>query len=378
MKAVIDREILQDKLKKAFAFVPSKQIIPAFENFMLLINGNDMEITATDGNVQVRLKLKIKSKDAFALCVPADQFTKTISLLRENEVTLTMKSETKVEIKSGKSKYNMTLDCLPKAYHTMPVPSFTSEITMNQFMLNMGLSSSEKFVEAKNPNANMASININEINNKIIFTGLTQQLFCRASVSPISINSWKPVSISTDTANKVSSLLGDKGEVSITHSEDKIRFCTDENVDDYFEVMSVTSKINFPNAEGIYNKIPSDFLVINTLELKDAFRRLRLYTDEGSIPSATISNSENAQEIVMTSADNLTGKDGEERISIVNPQGFIIDKCITNDYMIKVLNQTDAAEVIVNFSQEGAVYVTPKVDNPDQDIFKFVVVSIKK
>lgn len=377
MKVILDREILTQKLNKAIRFIPGKQIIPAFENFMFIVNGNKMEITATDSNTQVKLNCDVKSNDAFGICVPAKLFLKTISLFSENEVTITLKSDTKIEVKSGKSKYNITMDCFAKDFGTMPIPEFGSEITMHQFMLKIGLKSAKKFVDDEHPNANMAAININEIDNKIIFTGLTKVLICRAAITPISINHWDTISIKTDTANKVVSLLSEKEKISITHSGDKIRFFTSIDSPDYFEVMSVTANITFPNSESLYKQRPENVMTINTVEFLDTLKRLRLYTSIGAEPCVKISN-DNTQELKLISVDDLSGKDGEEIISIINPQGVKIDKVLANDSVIQVLSGIEAAEINFYFVQgrSGASFIIPKVNTSEEDIFNFLISSI--
>ena len=378
-KLKVDRELLVSKLAKAFKFVPTKVIIPAWDNFKLTITDGIMEIVASDGNIQIKMYCPVTSSSNFSICVPAGLLLKTISLFKENEVTITQKSDTKIELKSGKSKYNITLDCLPDGFTTMPIESVKSEIAINQFMLGMALKSAKEFVDEKHPNANFSAINIAEVVLIRVFTGATRFLICRAAIQPIGINSWEPVNIHVETAKKVIPLLADKGEIIVCHSGEKIKFFTSQDSSDHFEIMSVTPKIKFPNTEGLFTKKPTDCISVNTLEFKDAIRRLALYSSIGEEPIVHVSNTHNKQELRLTSNDNTTGKDGEELISIINPSEVVLDKSFNNETIVKLLSEIDNNETNIFFLSDVAQpsFMIPKVNTEEENIYSFLISSIK-
>lgn len=373
-----DRGLLVSKLGKAIKFVPSKIVIPAWDNFRMSITDNVMEIIASDGNMQIRMFCPVESKGNFEICVDASLLLKTISLFKENSVTITQKTEKKIELKSGKSKYNITVDCFPENFSVMPMEKITSEISVSQFMLKMALKSSASFVDEKHPNANFTAINIAEVNNKIVFLATSNALICRVAVAPISINSWLPVNISPEISKKVVSLLSDKGEIAVVHSGDKVRFFTNSEAPDHYEVTSVTSNIKFPPAEKFFAKIPESSICFNTIEVKDAIKRLSLYTAIGADPEVHISNAENPQEIKLTNRDSIAEKNGEEFISIINPNEAVINKKFNNERIINLLSEIDAAETNIFFtdSNTNPSLIVPKVNTPEEDIYSFLISSI--
>jgi len=377
-KLKCDREMLADKLKKCYSFIPEKQIIPQWENFKLTIASNIMEILASDGVMQIKMFCPVESKTDFAICVPAGLLLKTVNDLFENEITISQKSDTKIEIKSGKSKCNITLDCFPEHFSTLQIREISSEINMNQFMLKMALKSAGEFVDEKHTNANLTAINVNEINNKIVFFGCTKVLFCRVSISPISINAWQPVNILVNTAKKVSKLLSDKGEIGVAHCVDKIKFFTDNESPDHFEITSVTSNTKYPNAENIFNKVPENSINVNTIELKKAVKLLYLYGSTGTTTSVFVSNEENSQELILLTQDAVTGKHGEVSISIINPTNVIIKKSFINEQLIQLLSEIDTAETTIYFNEADAKtpsFFIPKVNTEEDNIYCFIVAS---
>jgi len=371
-KITLDRELFYSKLSKAIKFVSESAAIPGFENFLFEVSDR-LKITATDGNVQVSVNCEVKATEKFSMCVPAKLLIKTVNLFRENEVVITMKADNLIEIKSGKSKYKITLTCFPENYPLMPDEQITSEINMHQHYLKMGLKQSEKFAD-EDTSMNISGINIIEVGNKIIFTGTTKQMMCRVAIKPISINKWEPVTIPPETANKVASLLDDKGEVSVVHSIGKIMFFTDTNSPDSFIVKSTIVSQKYPNTEMIFNKKPDNTIILNTLEFRDAVKRLALYSTVGVEPSFGINCQ--GSELRLISEDTLSGKDGEEFISLFEEKENIpLHKHFKSDYFIQVLSAIESNEFILHFDENTnvPVFIIPKVETQEEDIFSFLI-----
>lgn len=378
-KIQIDRELFLSKLNKAIKFVSTKSIIPAFENFLLIVTGSNMDIIATDGNIQVKLNCAVRSSGDFSVCINAKWLIGNVALYRENEVVITQKDEKKIEMKCGKSKGNLTVDCLPNNFSVMTMNETDSEMIVHQSLLKTGLKSAEKFVDDESQNANMTAINISEVNAKMIFTGLTQRHMCRAAITPIAISKWASINIHTETANKASILLEDKGEVVVVHDKEKICFFTSkEDNGEMFEVMSVTAHVKFPGTEKLFSNKPEKTVVINTLEFRDAVKRLKMYTEAGMSPKFVM-QLEN-DELILTAQDTLTGRNGEERISLTEPSKNIIHKGYSNDDFLQILSLVESNDFIFHFESTNATrgnpsFVIPKVNTKEEDIFSFLIAN---
>lgn len=373
-KITVDRELLLSKLNKAIKFIPAKSLIPQFDNFLLVITGDNMDIVGTDGNTQIKLSCKVESKNDFSICLPAKWLIGNVALYRENEVHIIQKDEKKVEMKCGRSKGNITMDCFAQNFSMMPMKAPTSEITLHQSTLKTGLKSAEKFAEEDSQNANFTAINIAEIGNKIIFTGLTKTLMCRVSIRPMSINQWNTINIPTDTANKAISLLEEKGEITVIHEGEKICFFTSSDSGEVFEMISVTSNIKFPPTEKLFSEKPKNTFLVNTLEFRDAVKRLKIYTEPGMAPKVIVEN-ENG-ELKLTARDTLSGREGEEFISLTEPMTHPIQKAYANDHFLQILQLVESNDFTFHFSDgREPSFVVPKVANAEEDIFAFLIAN---
>lgn len=343
----LDRELLLEKLQKINAFVPKKTVTPIFEDLKMSVGGNIMEIMASDGGVQAKVFVAAKTKDTFVFTVPAKLFIATVTLLRENELTLKVKGK-KLELKSGKGKYSITI--LEDEYPTMEMKSATSEISLHQFYLKQGLSSTQSFVDEKNPLPQLIGINIAQVDKKIVFTGAISAMVCRYEVKPISINRWENIVLPIETANKTCSMMTDKGEVLVTHCKDKVMFSANTDSIDRWEIMSTLTDVVYPATEGLFSKLPEDKVIINTGEFNDCLKRLKLYTLD--IPQVFVrTNENNVNEFILSAANDTFGTNGEEVITVNNVSGKHFNKSFNADQFTQVLRNVEENEFAIHLNE---------------------------
>lgn len=377
MNFVADREILLSKLTKAVKFVPGKTVLPVYDNFKLAIAGNDMNIFASDGNIQFRIHCRIESNENTVICIPAKLLVKTLSLSRENIVkfSLSKKKKNTLELKIGKSKYEIGMNATENEFSMLKVTDPVSDITMEQFFVNMALGSTEKFADGK-ANANFSGINMVYIGNSMVFTGLDGQLVCRCAVKAMSVQKeWQKVVIPSETASAVAGFMENTGEIGIVHNGDKISFFCHSETGDSFEITSILSNAKFPDSEKFFRLNHQNKIKVNTLELLDAVKRLKLYSHETSAYRVLIeTNPDNLNEFILTAIDDLTNKAGEEIVAIENLTGTTFRKAFSADMTIKVLSTIETNEVIYKYSEipTEPSFIDPVVTSKEEEFFSFL------
>jgi DNA polymerase III sliding clamp (beta) subunit (PCNA family) len=373
MKVKIDKELFLLKLQKLVKFVPAKSVIPAFGNIKVSVKNDSIEMIAGDGNMQCKVVCDAKSKEEFVFCVQGKLFLKTINSLKENEVTLSILKNGKLEVKSGKFKSNISMDCTENDFPVMNIDAISSEMNISQFKLLKSLKLTEKFVDDKSANENFKGVNIALIDRNIVFTGLDNSSMCRASMAPISINQWNNIVMPTETAAKIVGMLEEKGEASIAHNGEKIIVSTPVDSGNYFEIISVSSNIAYPNSEAVFKKRGDKEVEINTLELKDALKRLSVYSSADTAPVITLEL--NGDTLKMTYEDINFGHNCEDEITVRNDSGVSTIKHFNGDKFVDILNCVETNEFVFNFHDVTAPgfpnFINPKenVEIPDQMSF---------
>lgn len=380
MKIRIDREQLADKLKKAIKFIPSKSLVPSQEDFKFSVRSNMMEITAADSQSQIKIYCPVKADKDGDFCIEAKLFLKTINLFRENEVLITKKSDTVIELKNGKSKCKITMGTMPENFPVMAYPDVKHEISISQYNIKQGLKFCEKFIDdERSSRVGAMGINIHEIDKRIVFTGLDSYMLCRVNVSPLAIGSWGDnIVLPQETATKLNSLLGDKGELTLCHNGDKVVFFASDEIEK-FEIVSTLVNTKYPNSESLFSKKKEDFIIINTLEFKDAFMRLRLYSSNLDSRRTVMmrTNPDNVNELILSSQDVLKPKEGEEIITINNVCVKHITKKFNSEGMLKILVNIDSNEIMFFFVDNDNIgcFIEPVVASTEEKNFNFLISS---
>ena len=111
MKFTVSRESLLAPLAAVVGVIEKKQTMPVLSNVLLQAEGDIMDITGTDLEVQLVARVPVEAEGVFRLTVPARKWLDIIRLLPEHSSIQMQVREDKLLIRSGSSRY--TLNTLP-------------------------------------------------------------------------------------------------------------------------------------------------------------------------------------------------------------------------------------------------------------------------
>lgn len=135
----------------------------------------------------------------------------------------------------------------------------------------------------------------------------------------------------------------------------------------------------YPNSEAVFSKKGQDYAVINTLEFKDVFMRLKLYTEEKNSDKTVkmFTNPENVNELILTASSSLKPKEGSEAITIRNISGKPIKKGFNSGAMLKLLANIESNELAFFFTDDDRVscFIDPIAEGNGENNFNFVISS---
>ena len=108
MKVTITRETLLKPLSMTSHIISRQQTLPILSNVLLVIQNEQLTITATDLEIELVTKVNIDTKQYIAYTLPARKLTDICKTLpNEAEITLEFK-ENKVILRSGQGRYMMS------------------------------------------------------------------------------------------------------------------------------------------------------------------------------------------------------------------------------------------------------------------------------
>ncbi|WP_457643366.1 DNA polymerase III subunit beta [Persephonella sp.] len=108
MELVIEKNDLQELLKKAISATEKKSALPILSNFLLEAKDDRLTVQGTDLEVHVSVSVFAKVEKEGTACVNAKKLTDISRLLPSSEVYIKLEDST-LKIKSGKTKYNLSV-----------------------------------------------------------------------------------------------------------------------------------------------------------------------------------------------------------------------------------------------------------------------------
>jgi len=362
-KATFDREFLSEALSKSVKFVPSKAVIPATNDVKVSIHEGKATFTTGDLTTELSVRCPVKSSESFAFCVPAKLLFKTVSSLRENEITLSVKSEKKLEVKCGKSKYNITMDTQAQDFPAFMSSAMTGEFVINEFYLKAALREVDKFTSDVDGSP-MAAINIVFQGTDILFHGCNNTTIIRYGAKPVSVTSWNVANIMSDTASRLCALMGDNAEITVSQSDTGIMFSNNGDNNSWFIVRSTQASVKYPNVNRFFDAKYNNAIIVNTMEIRDAMKRLVIYSENPSAPAVKALEVDGS-EVVFTSIDSMNNNDAEESVTILgksNENKAPFSKGFNTNLLINCLSVIETQSCVIEYNEVNnqPVKITPK------------------
>lgn len=309
IKLTFDRIELLEKLKKANAFVPKKAILSAYETFLFVIKDGHAAITATDGQKQITITCDyIKSEEDGMFTVPTKLIIHVLSLLLEKDISINVKNS-KVEIKCGKSKYNMPSESgaeYPLIQNIEPL--FEASFTGVSF--NKATEVAKNFADPEDNSPALQGVLFRTgDNNNINICGCSRQQAAKVVVSPRSINQWFDVVVPTQAIIAINKSISDDAIIDVIHDKDRI-----EIISDGIRIKALCFNVKYPDVEIFFKKKSENKIELNTVQVVHALQRLDVFSNT-EVP--LISLDIKTMSLTIDAADDLFNKDAQEVIDIV-------------------------------------------------------------
>src|SRR5882672_4142379 len=107
MKLVCNKVELSKAISMAQSAVSNKSTLPVLGNLLFEADKNSVTITGTDLEIGLRCKAHVEVIEPGSITIPAKKLSDIVRECPDADIELTVKDGTKVEIKCGKSKFNI-------------------------------------------------------------------------------------------------------------------------------------------------------------------------------------------------------------------------------------------------------------------------------
>lgn len=367
MKFIVSREALLTPLQIVTGVVERRQTLPVLANVLVVLEQDTLSLTGTDLEVEIvaRLPLAVAAEDIGEITIPAKKLVDICRSLPDGvDIEFTLKDE-KITVKSGRSRFTLA---------TLPANDFPSteksegdlQFTCPQFLIKR-LIDRTSFA--------MAQQDVRYYLNGMLWEVEGNTLRCVATDGHRLAMCVRDLDIDVPAKNQailprkgvieLSRLLNDEeAPVSLTLGSHHIRV---ETPDYTFTSKLVDGK--FPDYERVLPKGGTNVVLGNRLELKQAFARTAILSNE-KYRGVRLDFNEGLLNIV---ANNPEQEEAEEQV-IINYQGDDIEIGFNVSYLQDVANVLDTENIKITLSDANS---SALLEEPEEGDSVYVVMPMR-
>jgi DNA polymerase III subunit beta len=365
MQIKINREILLKPLTNVTGIVERRHTLPILSNLLLEAKNNNVQLTATDLEMQISLNFESKFSGELSTTISAKKLLDICRSLPEAVDIDMVSSDSRITVKAGKSRFNL---------QTLPAADYPVMTKVAGSGINIKISQLEFKKLLKQVEFAMAQQDIRYYLNGLLLEVNESQLNLvgtdghRLSFTSTKLNQSydkTDVILPRKTVVELIKLLDDSlDEVNIEISAGQVNFA--------FNEVRLISKVidgKFPDYHRVIPTGHQNTFSVNRMAVLTAMQRASILSNEKYRGIRMVLSADNLKLI----STNTEQEEAEEELEI-DYKKDALDIGFNVTYLIDVLNNTQ--QEIVNFSFADA-NSSCLITVPSDDNYKYVVMPMR-
>jgi DNA polymerase-3 subunit beta len=357
MKFVISRDALLKPLNLVAGVVERRQTLPILANVLLVLDGDRLSLTGTDLEVELLGRVQLASAgDSGEITVPARKLVEICKSLPEGSDIELSAGENKVTVKSGRSRF--TLSTLPPR----EFPNVEDSMGTHQFTLKQGqlkrLIDRTAFAMAQQDvryylNGMLWELKAGRL--RVVATDGHRLAMCTLPSKLESSEDTQVILPRKGVIELSRLLLEEEAEIVVVIGSNHIRATTTD--------FTFTSKLvdgKFPDYQRVLPKAADKILMGNRLELRQAFTRTAILSNE-KYRGVRLQLTPGNLEIV---ANNPEQEEAEEVVS-VDYQGDALEIGFNVSYLLDVLGILSGTQIKLSLSDPNSSALLEELEDGD-------------
>ena len=365
MQIKINREVLLKPLTNVTGIVERRHTLPILSNLLLEAKNNQLQLTATDLEMQISLTVENAFTGDLSTTVSAKKLLDICrSLPESSEIDMTSK-DSRILLKAGKSRFN--LQTLPAADYPVMTKAGgeTTKILLSQIVFKKLLKQVEFAMAQQDIRYYLNGLLLEVNQNKLNIVGTDGHRLSFTSTQLTQSYEKTEVIIPRKTVLELVKLLNESDEeVLIEIAQGQINFTFGE-----IKLISKVIDGKFPDYNRVIPQGHQNTFSVNRLQVLTAMQRASILSNEKYRGIRMVLTNNNLKLI----STNTEQEEAEEELEIdYNKDALDIGFNVT--YLIDVLNNVSDEKIIFSFADANSSCLVTTEQEPN---YKYVVMPMR-
>lgn len=353
MRFIVSSTYLLKQLQLLGGVIGNNNALPILDNFLFELDGNDLQISASDLETTVIGKLQVESKDKINIAMPAKLLLETLKTFPEQPLTFVIQDNNTVEISSNHGKYALAYvdgDEFPKAVSLEEAKStqIPSAILSTAISKTIFASGNDELRPV------MSGVFFQFSPESLTFVATDAHKLVKYTRTDIKATEVAEFIMPKKPLNLLKGMLATvDSEVSIEYNDSNAKFVFDD-----IELVCRLIDGKYPNYEAVIPKENPNKLTIERSQFLSSVRRVSIFSNK---TTHQIRLKIAGAELNISAEDIDYSNKAEERLTC-DYQGDDMEIGFNSRFFVEMLNNLDSTEVQLEMSLPNRAGILTPID----------------
>ena len=333
-----ERTLLNENIKKISKVVPSRTTMPILESILFTLEGNELQLRASDLNVSMKMNIEVDGIQDGTIAVPATILQQIVNQIDEDKIELKSEEDGRVKIISKKGHYDIN-GRSSEEFPSLPVVTNSNIVEINKEILNRMIRKTIIAVGKDELKPALLGVLCEIKRNQIKFVATDVHKFVSIKNTNFTSEEYEgSVIIPERFLSLLLGYLGGDGSLKIEIGENHIKI----DIDNYL-IYSRLINEKYPDYQAVIPSNNEKVATIDTVEMSSTLKRVSIFSNQ---KTKQISLKMNLDKSIISTLSYENYSSAEEQVKI-DYSGDEIELGFNAEYFIQLLDNIDTVNAIL-------------------------------
>ena len=361
----VERRLLNENIKKISKVVPSRTTMPILESILFTLEGDTLQLRASDLNVSMKLSLEVDGINDGNIAIPATILQQIINQIDEEIVELKSEEDGRIKIISQKGHYDIN-GRSSEEFPSLPVVTNSNTVEINKEILNRMIRKSIIAIGRDELKPSLMGVLCEIKKNEIKFVATDVHKFVAIKNTNFSSENYEgSVIIPERFMTLLLAYTNGDGSLKLEIGENHIKV----QIDNYL-IYSRLINEQFPDYERVIPLDNAKIATIDTVEMSSTLKRVSIFSNQ---KTKQISLKINPEKSIISTLSYENYSSAEEQVKI-DYSDEEIEIGFNAEYFIQLLDNIDTVNAIMKMdSSLSPNLLIPEEQLEDEELLMIIM-----